>query len=217
MGETPGTVAEQEPGTTTVIDVFRHSNVDNPDNIYYGRQPGWHLSREGHNRASNLGDYLVEQEPYTAIYCSPLERAEQTAWHIAASQSGKPGIIPDKRILEVRSSRDGMLKSELQKVNFNIYGPDAPDSETVEEVWTRMQEFLEDVAVRHKGGRVAVVTHGDPVMMANAIYTGLPRELGSLRDNEQEGRAYVKEARGFRLIIPGGGASRTVSVEPIDF
>ena len=40
---------------TTCISLLRHGEVDNPQEVYYGRLPGFGLSAEGRRQAQHAG------------------------------------------------------------------------------------------------------------------------------------------------------------------
>jgi broad specificity phosphatase PhoE len=62
----------------TIVHLLRHGEVENPAGIIYGRLPGYHLSANGRSMASAAADYFAGR-PVTALFCSPLERAQETA------------------------------------------------------------------------------------------------------------------------------------------
>jgi broad specificity phosphatase PhoE len=52
--------------------------VWNPQGLFYGRLPGFHLSKEGRASADALSAALAGA-PVRAVYASPLDRAKETA------------------------------------------------------------------------------------------------------------------------------------------
>ncbi len=59
-----------------------------------GRTPNIHLNEEGRRQAEALAQLLRDQ-PLDAIYSSPLERAIETAWRIAADRGLPLRLRPD--------------------------------------------------------------------------------------------------------------------------
>ena len=57
---------------------MRHGEVFNPDRILYGRLEGYHLSELGHRMAAAAAESMKER-PITALYASPLLRAQESA------------------------------------------------------------------------------------------------------------------------------------------
>ncbi len=90
---------------TTVVHLLRHGEVDNPHGIIYGRLPGYHLSANGRAMAAAAADYFAERA-VVALYCSPLERAQETARPVA-ERLGLP-IITDDRLIESWNHFEGL-------------------------------------------------------------------------------------------------------------
>src|ERR1700760_3428138 len=82
---------------TTVVDLLRHGEVDNPHGILYGRLPGYHLSARGQAMAEAAADYFAGRA-VVALFSSPLERAQETARPVA-QRLGVP-IVTDDRLIE---------------------------------------------------------------------------------------------------------------------
>src|SRR5580700_10470512 len=90
---------------TTVVHLLRHGEVDNPHGIIYGRLPGYHLSANGRAMAAAAADYFAERA-VVALFCSPLERAQETARPVA-ERLGLP-IVTDDRLLESWNHFEGL-------------------------------------------------------------------------------------------------------------
>ncbi|MSY68690.1 MAG: histidine phosphatase family protein, partial [Actinobacteria bacterium] len=41
---------------SSTVHVIRHGEVENPNKILYGRQPGWRLSKRGQEMAQTIGE-----------------------------------------------------------------------------------------------------------------------------------------------------------------
>ena len=67
---------------STIVHLLRHGEVENPAGIIYGRLPGYHLSANGRAMARAAADFFAER-PVVALFCSPLERAQETARPVA--------------------------------------------------------------------------------------------------------------------------------------
>src|SRR5579859_7195457 len=89
---------------TTVVHLLRHGEVHNPRGIIYGRLPGYHLSANGEVMAEAAADYFAERA-VVALYCSPLERAQETARPVA-ERLGLP-IVTDDRLIEAWNHFEG--------------------------------------------------------------------------------------------------------------
>src|SRR5262249_11820301 len=90
---------------TTIVHLLRHGEVENPAGIIYGRLPGYHLSANGRAMASAAADFFAERA-VVALYCSPLERAQETA----RPGAERPGleIVTDGRLIESWNRFEGM-------------------------------------------------------------------------------------------------------------
>lgn len=89
----------------TVVHLLRHGEVYNPKGVLYGRLPGYHLSEDGVLMAKAVAKWLAGHD-VTALYSSPLERAQETAAPIAEA-FGLPVTI-DERLVEAANSFEGV-------------------------------------------------------------------------------------------------------------
>jgi broad specificity phosphatase PhoE len=89
---------------TTIVHLLRHGEVNNPKGILYGRLPGYHLSEDGVLMAKAVAKWLAGRD-VTALFCSPLERARETAAPVAETL-GLPVTI-DERLNEATNSFEG--------------------------------------------------------------------------------------------------------------
>ena len=88
----------------TVVHVFRHGEVDNPNKVLYGRLPGYRLSELGVQMAKMAAESLRGHD-VTHLVASPLERAQQTAEPFAAL-FGLP-VGTDDRLIESANVFEG--------------------------------------------------------------------------------------------------------------
>ena len=89
---------------TRAIHVLRHGEVENPEKILYGRQPGWRLSTRGQEMAQAVAEWSQDLN-LGAIHASPLQRAQETASPIAAKH--KLEINTDERLIEAGNIFEG--------------------------------------------------------------------------------------------------------------
>lgn len=143
----------------TTLYLLRHGEVHNPEKILYGRLPGYRLSETGKSQARAAGEWLADKA-IRAIYCSPMQRAQETA-AIVAEHLGdlKPKI--DQRISEVYTPYEGRPTAELAKKGWDLYTGNLPPYETPQVVLERVLDFLDLARKRHGGEVVAAVGHGD--------------------------------------------------------
>ena len=119
------------------------------------------LTARGREQARALAAALAA-EALDIVYTSDLERACDTA-----------GAVAESRGLEVRThpglrEKDFGTWEGLTDVEVLARFPEARrghwgDAETADEMATRMLETLREIAARHQGERVLVVTHGGPL------------------------------------------------------
>ena len=92
-------------GTTAIVHLVRHGEVDNPEGVLYGRLPGYRLSEAGQLMAKRAADYLAGRD-VTVLRSSPLQRALETAEPIAAEFRLAVGV--DDRLIEPWNHFEGM-------------------------------------------------------------------------------------------------------------
>jgi broad specificity phosphatase PhoE len=90
---------------TTVVHLLRHGEVFNPEQVLYGRLPGYLLSETGEAMALAAAEWLSDKG-ITRVVSSPLERAQQTAAPIAGKLDLPMEI--DDRLLEAGNAFEGL-------------------------------------------------------------------------------------------------------------
>ncbi|MEM9952617.1 MAG: histidine phosphatase family protein [Chloroflexota bacterium] len=145
--------------------IIRHGEVHNPDHILYGQMPNFYLSEVGRQQAQAAGKALADKS-LVAIYCSPMERTQETSKIIAAelSQSLTPQI--DQRLIETYTPHDGTPHAELEKINFDIYTGNEPPYEHPRDIRERLLAFINEKREQHANQAIVAVTHGDIVVSA---------------------------------------------------
>jgi broad specificity phosphatase PhoE len=89
---------------SSTVHVARHGEVENPQKILYGRQPGWRLSTRGQQMAQVLGEWSKSID-LGALHVSPLQRAQETAAPIARAHGIE--ITTDERLIEAGNIFEG--------------------------------------------------------------------------------------------------------------
>lgn len=126
-----------------------------------------------------------------AIYSSPLLRARQTALAVAAMN--KIEVHFRRALLEVKSGYQGQSNTIL-KPSFSFYEPQvSPQDETMQQVLDRMMGVLRSVVRRHAGGRVVLVSHGDPIAIMRVGLEGRPLTVYDLHHTVYPSRASVTQ------------------------
>ncbi|MGV8876952.1 MAG: histidine phosphatase family protein [Rhodoglobus sp.] len=151
-----------------LIHLVRHGEVHNPDRILYGRLPGFHLSALGHQMAS-LAAKSLNDRPISALYASPLQRAQESAepW---ARLFGLP-IVTEERIIEPANWFEGS-RFQFPQVLGNprawphLINPLKPSwGEAFRSVEARMLAAVEQAWASADSGEVVMVSHQMPIVM----------------------------------------------------
>lgn len=158
------------------VHVVRHGEVENPEKILYGRQPGWRLSSRGQEMAQVLGEWSKAID-LGALHVSPLQRAQETAAPIAKAHG--IAITTDDRLIEAANIFEGKsfeLGSGVLKHPTSwrhLYNPWKPSwGEPYEEQINRM---LAAIFAAHKaanGKDAIVVSHQLPIWITRSAIEG---------------------------------------------
>lgn len=152
---------------------MRHGDVENPDEVYYGRLPGFPLSDDGREQAKAAGRRLGERA-ISAIYASPQLRTQQTARVIRDELGLSNGVQTEVLLNEVKSEYDGATHSEMEQRAWNFYAERRQGYEQPADVLARMQVFLQMVRQKHEGQEIVAVSHADPIVFVWMWVLGIP-------------------------------------------
>jgi broad specificity phosphatase PhoE len=169
--------------TGTRIHLIRHGEVHNPHDILYGRLSRFRLTARGRRQAQAAGA-LLKDRGLQALYTSPLLRARQTAAEISRIHGGlRPGI--SALINEALTPFEGLPAAQAHSRRGDFYSHDqAGRFEQPADILARAQRFLQRCLLRHAGGEIAAVTHGDVVVFTVLWALGAeltPRNKNRLR------------------------------------
>lgn len=161
--------------------LIRHGLTDSTGKYLSGRSSGLFLNEKGRQQVQRLAERLKDL-PIAAIYCSPLERAVQTATpladllHLPCIISGdfqeiNFGEWTNKSVEEMRD--DPLFKQ------FNTFRSSTriPGGELASETQQRVISGIEKLHEVHPEQTVAVFSHADPIRTAIAYYAGIPIDL----------------------------------------
>jgi broad specificity phosphatase PhoE len=161
----------------TTILLARHGETDwNRDERFQGHADP-PLNDRGREQARALAAALAE-ERLAAVYSSPLGRALETAQIVAAPHGLAAIPVDGLREVDV-GSWEGLTTGELtrrfpeQLRRWLGHEQGWEDGETYEEMGRRVIAALLDLAERHDGERIVVVTHGGPIRAAIAASAGI--------------------------------------------
>ncbi len=150
----------------TQVIIVRHGQTEwNIANIRQGHLDS-PLTEEGIAQAKALARRLT-RERFSALYSSDLGRAMQTARIIA--QATEHEVIPDSRLRERHLGIfQGLVSGEIKEKYPEEYklhrslGPDyvIPGGESIRQQVARNIAYLNEIAVKHSGETIVVITHG---------------------------------------------------------
>ncbi|MBG0771847.1 MAG: MSMEG_4193 family putative phosphomutase [Anaerolineaceae bacterium] len=159
--------------------LIRHGDNDFLGSKLAGRLPGVHLNAKGQAQAQAVADGLAEL-PITAIYASPLERAQETAQPLAESKGLPIQVLPE--LMEIDFGEwQGQELAKLRKdklweiVQTNPATFRFPGGESFAEAQNRVVAGL--LALSEQYGEKALIvctSHSDIIRLAVAHFLALP-------------------------------------------
>ncbi|HEY2262037.1 MAG TPA: histidine phosphatase family protein, partial [Streptosporangiaceae bacterium] len=157
----------------TIVHLLRHGEVENPAGIIYGRLPGYHLSANGRVMASAAAGFFAGR-PVAVLYCSPLERAQETARPVAERLG--LDIVTDDRLVESWNHFEGMKfgvgDGSLRRPAHWPYliNPFRPSwGEPYRTVTTRMFAMMETARAAAAGQEAVCVSHQLPIWVTRRM------------------------------------------------
>ena len=161
---------------SSTVHVIRHGEVENPNKILYGRQPGWRLSKRGQEMAQTIGEWSKSID-LGALHVSPLQRAQETA--VPISRAHNIEINTDDRLIEAANIFEGKsfeLGSGVLKHPSawrHLYNPWKPSwGEPYEEQISRMLAAIFDANKAANGKDAIVVSHQLPIWILRSAIEG---------------------------------------------
>ncbi len=165
----------------SVFLLIRHANNPTIGKLPPGRRPGVHLNEEGKAQAKLLAQRLAGI-PVDAIYCSPLERACETAFPLAEHFGLE--IHTSENLTEIEIGEWSGVEFKTLDLDprwrqYNLFrtGTRPPKGELMLEVQQRMVTEIEDLREKYPHGTVAVISHADPIKSVLAHYAGIPLDF----------------------------------------
>lgn len=169
-----------ELDAVTRVILARHGQTTWNDGARFQGHQDSPLTETGIQQAAALGRRL-ELEQISAVYSSDLGRAMQTAEFIAGKT--KHRVISDARLREqCLGIFEGLSKDEIptrypqEWKQYHSRDPEyvVPGGESPRGRFEMGLGFLEELAVRHRGESIVVVTHGGLVQGMFRHVTGIP-------------------------------------------
>jgi broad specificity phosphatase PhoE len=150
----------------TVVHLLRHGEVHNPEHVLYGRLPGYRLSANGRMMAVAAADFFAGR-PVTAVFASPLQRAQETAQPVA-ERLGLT-ITTDDRLIESENVLEGKSVSlaslALNPLNWKyLWNPFQPSwGEPYTQVAARVSQVVDRARDASRGKEAVCVSHQLPI------------------------------------------------------
>ncbi|MGA4790647.1 histidine phosphatase family protein [Nocardia sp. AB354] len=193
-------------GERTELILVRHGQqVRTHTEAYRPGGPG--LSELGQIQARLTGEYLADvaaDTPITAVYCSDLNRAVETAAIVAAAAA--PGLepMPDTALREVdmysrdRGGADVSLDIQDragEEFRRTLRWDAFPNTETSDDFRRRIHQALTTIAERHPNERVLVVSHAGAISSFVAGLVGADPDMFYFAGHASVNRVYYGDDR----------------------
>lgn len=161
------------------IHLVRHGEVENPRRLVYADLPGFGLSERGRAEAAAAAEHLAGLG-VTAVFASPLERAQETASIIAARTGA--AVTTREDLTEWYGARrwKGVTWEDLpvefpgEVEAYRDHPTDLPFAEeAIQTLAERMAAAVRDIVKTHPDGAVAV-SHQEPIQAGRLLLVGRP-------------------------------------------
>ncbi len=190
-----GELAKRAPSKNRYL-FTRHGhstkNIDGTINIEPANSRQYPLTKKGEQQIKTLAQSLAGTK-VDAIYTSSFYRAKQSA-EILAKSTGSV-VKEDSRLNEYQLGKqfEGMNSSAVMDKHFPRHSDQFrnkyPESETLYDLWIRVRSLLVELENTYEGKTFVLVTHGDPLMIAQWACAFQPESL--LPEIEQTGYPQV--------------------------
>ncbi|MGN1187309.1 MAG: histidine phosphatase family protein [Lachnospiraceae bacterium] len=163
--------------------VIRHgeSEADLMD-VHEGRAD-FELTERGHRQAEAMSRFVKENYEISAIYCSPLKRAFQTAAHL--SEATGVQLTPDDMLMEFNNGLIAGMERSVARERYP-YVENLPVHASVYEQESMLEfrfradfmlsKIISDTVFTASDATVAVVTHGGMINQLYRSFLRLPVE-----------------------------------------
>jgi broad specificity phosphatase PhoE len=146
----------------TRISLVRHGRVQNPTHIFYGRLPGFSLSKRGHSEAAGAA-LALKNLKIKELFSSPLLRCRQSAIEILHYHP-RLKLKQSRLITEVHTPFQGQPSKVVRSRGGDVYTGIGPEFEQPEDILKRVQKFLFRIRRTWVGKHIVAVTHGDVIL-----------------------------------------------------
>jgi len=135
------------------------------------------LTTIGKEQAHKLAEGLSKRK-VSLIFSSDLLRTKETAEIIAREIGLEVNFDPRLRELNVGDFNSRLVEEYHRYFHYPLerFTRPAPNGESLNEVRTRVFDFIRSIEKDYKNKTIAIVSHGDPLWMLHAVMTGLANE-----------------------------------------
>lgn len=164
----------------TRLYLVRHGEVEESYHRIFGGRIDMNLSPRGQLQAVSVSDYF---EPFTldAIYCSPMNRAQQTVAPLQTSKGIPVITMNDLREMDFGDWTGHRWEEIQEKFGVSAFtwieqieAGLVPNAETGEMLRGRIKPCIETILASHSGQTVAVVCHGGVIRVILSLLLKLP-------------------------------------------
>ena len=169
------------------------------------------LTERGRHQAAALAERLAELA-LDAVYSSDLERARQTAEAVARAQGLEVQQLAALREVDV-GSWSGLTREEAEARfpdgfrRWRAGGTGWDEGESYGAMSKRVLAAVDEIARRHEGGRVLIVSHGGPIRAVHGAALGVEveayRRIRPVEPNARLSAVCVEDGR-LTEICPAG-------------
>lgn len=163
-----------------MIYFIRHGQTDDNLNQIYTGQKDVPLNQTGIKQAKETASELKDTH-FDICFCSPLLRAKQTCKEIMKYHKNI-NVIYDERLMErdygtlvglsvdsINYNRWNSINDEKMKNEFN--------AETITQVYDRLNDFYNEILVKHQNKNILIVAHSGVGRISNAYFNGMPENM----------------------------------------
>ncbi|HVT55035.1 MAG TPA: histidine phosphatase family protein [Xanthobacteraceae bacterium] len=162
----------------TTFYLVRHAVHPLIEKVLVGRMDGVSLDLRGYEQAGRIAARLA-REDIDAVQSSPQKRARQTAAPIAEA-AGVPleivSAFDEVNLGEWTGKPFSALKDDPRWKEWNEHRGRArpPAGESMQELQRRVVNYLRALVRERPNGRIAIVSHAEPIRAAMMHAIGLP-------------------------------------------
>jgi len=182
-----------------IVYLVRHGQTDGSREGRFCGAIDIPLNATGHAMAEALASFYAG-EPWTAIYSSPLQRAQETAQPLC-KRTGLPlSVEPGLREIEY-GTWEGLLPEEARARDPKLFAAwDAdpgsvapPGGESGRQIADRAVRALENIRARHSDGQVLAVAHKATIRVLVCALLGIDVSMFRVRIAQPVGCVTVVE------------------------